>query len=169
MPEELLYYAYGSNLHPQRLGARIPSARLIGTATLSGYRLAFHKRGGDLSAKCDAFYTGEAQHQVTGALYCLSAAEKPTLDRIEGPGYAVHTLSVQHQSQRVEAFAYIAEADFIDDQLKPYPWYKEFVYLGARYHGFDETLLQWLNDLPSMSDPDSERHQRNEQILKLMR
>ena len=58
MVNRLLYFAYGSNLHPTRLGDRAPSVELVGTAVLEGHALRFHKRGADGSGKCNALATG---------------------------------------------------------------------------------------------------------------
>ena len=169
MPDHLLYYAYGSNLHPARLAARIPSSRFLGIALLPNYQLAFHKRGADGSAKCNALFSGDPEHQLPGALFQMRAAEKPTLDEIEGLGYRVDTLSVCLAGEMLSAFAYIAEDDYIDPQLKPYHWYKELVYLGALYHAFPAHLIEQIARVESIQDEDIERHQKNEQLLTCMR
>ena len=54
MSATLLYFAYGSNLHPERLRERVPSAESLGVARLEAHVLRFHKRGRDGSGKCDA-------------------------------------------------------------------------------------------------------------------
>lgn len=169
MSDQLLYYAYGSNLHPARLGARIPTSVLLGVAELSGYQLQFHKRGGDLSAKCNAVFTGQSHHLLLGALYQMSAREKPLLDEIEGEGYAVESVEIRMAGRLHRAFAYIAEEHFIDNQLKPFHWYKEFVRLGAEYHDFPHHYIDLIRTIDSMDDHNLERHQRNEQVLALMR
>jgi len=61
------YLAYGSILHPLRLGERISSAQLCGVTTLRGYRLAWHKRGADGSGKCDLVRTNREQDRAHGA------------------------------------------------------------------------------------------------------
>ena len=64
------YFAYGSNMHPARLKARLPNILCIsGIFTLPGHTLRFHKVGKDRSAKCDAFYTGNKADHVLGVLY----------------------------------------------------------------------------------------------------
>jgi hypothetical protein len=37
--------------------------------------------------------------------------------------------------QDVQVQTYIADHDAIDDRLKPYSWYKDFVMKGAQEHG----------------------------------
>lgn len=167
--ELLLYYAYGSNLHPARLGARIPSSQLLGVAEISGYQLLFHKRGADLSAKCNAFYSGDPEHLLLGALFSMEAHEKPMLDEIEGAGYVVSDVIVQHKGEELRAFMYVAEQDYIDNTLVPYQWYRDFVYLGAEFLCFPDQYVRALIDVDAIDDPDAERHARNEQVLKLMR
>jgi hypothetical protein len=56
----MLYFAYGSNMSVSRLVARTPSAQPLGRCALRGHQLRFHKVGGDGSAKCDAFHTGNS-------------------------------------------------------------------------------------------------------------
>lgn len=51
------YLAYGSNLHPLRLTARVSSARPLGTVPMPGYKIAFHKRSIDHSGKCLFYVT----------------------------------------------------------------------------------------------------------------
>lgn len=169
MSDFLLYYAYGSNLHPRRLHARIPSSELVGAATLNGYRLAFHKRGGDGSAKCNALFSGNPEHRLPGALFKLLASEKPILDEIEGEGYEVETVAVDLAGTPQQAFVYLAETDYIDNGLRPFHWYKDLVHLGAQYHNFASHHIELIAAVESIADHDPDRHHRNEQILKLMR
>jgi len=79
---DLDYFAYGSNLHPPRLRERTPSARVRGKALLRGYRLKLHKRGRDLSAKCDAARTGRREDLVRGVVYRIARGERRLLDRV---------------------------------------------------------------------------------------
>lgn len=168
-PGHILYYAYGSNLHPERLGARIPTSRLLGVAELSGYQLLFHKLGADQSAKCNALFSGDPGHILLGALFSMAAHEKPILDDIEGAGYVVSEVVVKHGGTDHSAFMYVAEQAYIDDSLRPYQWYKEFVFLGAKFLDFPEHYVAQLAAVEAVDDGDPERHARNERVLKLMR
>jgi hypothetical protein len=80
------YFAYGSNLHPVRLEARVPSARAIGTVELLGLNLAFHKRSRDLSAKCLLYPERPKSEKVYGVLYAFDDVDKGALDHAEGLG-----------------------------------------------------------------------------------
>src|SRR6187551_384352 len=79
-PERILYFAYGSNMAPQRLQARVPSATVVGVAVLRGYQLKFHKSGKDGSAKCDASRSDSMEHEMHGVLYSMLKSELPVLD-----------------------------------------------------------------------------------------
>ena len=168
-PANLFYYAYGSNLHPARLGARIPSSQLIGVVELTGYQLAFHKRGTDLSAKCNAVNSGAVTDSLFGALFSISAAEKSILDEVEGPGYVVVEVMLEHAGQLYQAFMYVAERDYIDDSLIPYQWYKDLVYFGACFLELPDHYVSRLGCVDAVEDTDGERHARNESVLQLMR
>lgn len=163
----LFYFAYGSNLHPARLAARVPSARLDGIAELPGRRLRFCKRSVDGSAKCTVG-PGQASDRVLGAVYRLDAGEKPLLDRAEGLGkgydLAWQRLAVGGLSR--EVFSYVAAPDHVDQDLKPYHWYKQLVLAGAGYHAFPPDYIAAIEAVRSVDDPDPERRAANASLLR---
>lgn len=161
----LHYLAYGSNLHPQRLTERVPSTELLGTLTLTGYRLTFHKRGQDDSGKCNLFLTHDQNDEVHCALYRMAADHKPLLDGFEGLGYQDTEIQVQYNSAQINCFVYIAESSHIDDSLKPYSWYKDIVLLGGEFHGLPEAYLSRIHQVEACEDPDSERRNTHQDLL----
>ncbi len=165
------YFAYGSNLHPLRLRERTPSARLIGHAAVVGYRLYFHKRGVDGSAKCNLLSTGEDKVQAWGAVYTLSAADKAVLDSIEGVGrgYQVHHVTVQLAGEGHEAFMYRAQSSHIDDTLLPFSWYKELVLMGAAFHVMPKEYIAGIAQVAGVEDQDQARAARYLRLLENMR
>ncbi len=51
---EFTYFAYGSNMSVRRLVARLPSASVVTTGFVTGYKLVFDKLSKkDGSGKCD--------------------------------------------------------------------------------------------------------------------
>ena len=169
MSDYLFYFAYGSNLHPQRLKRRAPSSQPHFPALLPGHQLRFHKRGRDGSGKCNVWRTDNPEDRVFGMLYRILTAEKPILDNIEGVGkgyrvesFPVHCLDGQ---QRQASFYYVAEAEHIDDNLKPFSWYHEFVVSGARHHGLPADYIEHLSAVSARMDHDSERHHFHQRIL----
>jgi hypothetical protein len=91
----VIYFAYGSDMLTPRLRHRAPSSVLLSTASLPQHRLHFHKRSKDGSGKCNAFRTGNASDAVYGALFEIPQEEKRKLDRTEGLGSGYHEQSVQ--------------------------------------------------------------------------
>jgi len=151
------YFAYGSNLHPLRLAERVPSSRLLGTGTLSGHRLAFHKRGRDGSAKCDCLATGPAQDRVLGAVFEFRVAERGLLDACEGAGYVARTVEVRVGYRRMEVYLYQAHPGATDPRLRPFDWYKALVLAGARHHRLAPDYVMALAQIPARPDPDPRR------------
>jgi gamma-glutamylcyclotransferase len=161
----LQYLAYGSNLYPRRLQHRVPSARVIGTVGLMGWQLKFHKRGQDASAKCNIIQTGKTADVVYGAIYEMRASERHTLDKVEGlnAGYSRAHIEIAEQGT---VFFYVAEKEYIDNDLLPFDWYKEFVVAGGRLHAFPETYLAQINCVNAIPDYDEARQQQHMEILR---
>ena len=166
---KLYYLAYGSNLHPVRIQARLPSAQLIGTTALPGYALKFHKLGQCLSGKCNLVQTRDESDTAYGAVFQIAAEEKPILDEIEGPGYRVESIQVSVAGQAYDAFAYIAEATHVDDTLRPFDWYKSLVHHGSRYHGFPEPYLKAIECIEAVRDPEQDRQHWHMQLIEKMK
>jgi len=151
-----LYFAYGSNLYPARLGARVPSARVVGTGYIADRRLAFHKVGMDGSAKCDA---PRGRGRVHGALYTLDEGDWPLLDAAEGrgAGYERETVDVCEGDELVRASVYLAQAGHIDPGLLPFDWYLRLVVEGAVHHRFPPAYIEALAGVATQRDPDEDR------------
>ncbi len=162
---KLKYLAYGSNLHLARMQIRVPTAEAVETHELCGWSLHFHKRGRDGSAKCNVINTNDPRDRVHGVIYEIEAHEKKHLDKAEGlgKGYEIHRLELE---QLGPVFLYLASADYIDDSLHPFSWYKAFVVQGAQQQGLPEAYIRKLARVEAVRDPDSCRHQRNIRIIE---
>lgn len=156
----MYYFAYGSNLHAERMRARAPSAATIGTARLCGYEFAFRKKGADGSMKCDL--DPEPRETVWGVIYHINRDDLPLLDAAEGEGYERIDVSVAPAGGQsmVDAFTYRARPDWIDEG-RPYDWYRDLVVAGAREHGLPEPYAAALEALAADPDPDPERARAN--------
>ena len=158
-------------MHPLRLGLRTPSCRLVGVAALVRHSLRFHKRAGDagdVSGKCDAFYTGRAQDAVHGVLFRVHESERERLDDAEGNGFGYQgvTVRVVCDEGTVDAYSFVADPDWIDEGLRPYDWYIAIVGSGARIHGLPPAYQARLRTVPSIRDPDRERAARYFEIAR---
>jgi hypothetical protein len=162
----LHYFAYGSNLHPARLRARVPSAEFVEVAVHPDRALQFSKRSRDGSAK--ATVVPALGSRVLGAIYRIDETEKCLLDRAEGlgQGYEEDWQSLPLSTGVVRSFHYVAASDYIDPSLQPYHWYKELVLAGARYHGFPADAIAAIERIVSIDDPDEKRRSRNDAILR---
>jgi len=161
----MLYAAYGSNLLPLRLSLRLPKSRYAGTAAIAGKRLCFHKRSKDKSGKCN-IVAGDGSIHV--AVYELDGQERAELDQIEGAGsgYAVETIEVPGFG---ECFTYVARASFIDDDLRPYSWYKELVLAGCEALCLPVDYITMIHEIAMIDDPDKSRHATNMRIIEQAR
>lgn len=162
------YFAYGSNLHPIRLRQRVPSCRFLDVGKLTGYQLKFHKQHPDGSGKCSVLYTGDEQHHLFGVVYSIAASEKSLLDHAEGvgQGYDVTELSLTGTQGAHSAFSYVANPDYIDDSLQPYPWYKALVVTGATRHRLPEDYVARLELFDTKVDADQQRVDLHMEIVK---
>lgn len=167
---DIIYIAYGSNLHPLRLRKRCQSADLIATGRLRQRQLAFHKRGVGQSGKCNALKTSDPNAAVWVAIFRIAESDKPNLDKAEGLGHGYHeeNLDVEVGERVIHGTAYIADDDAIDDHLIPFDWYKEMVRLGAEYHDFPQ---EYRDSMPtgSMNDPKPTRASEKWSTVEEMR
>ena len=167
--ENLIYFAYGSNMHPYRMQKRVSSAEAVGIARLEKYSLCFHKRSWkDGSGKCNAFYTGNTCDEVIGVVYRILSSDKSVLDTYEGvgKGYDIYNINVICDNEEHNVFTYIADETHIDNQLVPFSWYKQYVVHGARHHGLPESYIQSLSSIQTIEDPDRSRAESEVIILR---
>ena len=162
------YFAYGSNMHPLRLGERTPSCRVRGVAELPSWRLCFHKQGADDSAKCNIIHSGEGKDRVFGVVYNIAAEDKPALDRAER-GYHTATVNVLMAGRRLEVFTYLADEDMVDDARRPFAWYLDMVLCGAAHHHLPENYIRNIAGCRVMADMNIARRQDNMRRLEAMR
>jgi len=162
VPASLLYFAYGSNMLSARLAARVGRVRLVGPAWLAGYRLVFHKRGADGSAKCD-IVAGDHSALVHGVVFGMDEDQRARLDGFEGPGYRASgvELRVPGAGEPLPAIAYLARPEYVQAGLRPYDWYKALVVAGARHHRLPEDYVAAIEAVDAMADPDPARERRN--------
>ena len=149
----------------KRLQGRVPSEKLITTATLYKHDLRFHKKSKEGSAKCDAHETNNHEHAVIGVVFEIAKSEKPALDGKEGLGYGYEEKTIELIAQSGEIIrASTYYATNIDPNLKPYKWYKHHVLTGAHENGLPEIYVEQIQSIESINDPKSERHEAEMEI-----
>ncbi len=154
----LNYLAYGSNLFPARLAARIAIRSVVGIVSLDNTRLIFHKRGADGSGKC-SLLTGSGT-QAHGVVYRIDTADKATLDRIEGVGHGYRVESLLDDTLG-ECFFYRAEDAALDASLVPFDWYHAYVLAGARHHRLPADYIATIAAVATRVDQDAARRAEN--------
>ncbi len=154
----LNYLAYGSNLFPPRLSARIGIAGVLGKIELPGYQLGFNKRGADGSGKCSL--QACPRERAYGVLYEICAVDKPTLDNIEGVGHG-YRVELWRDETHGECFLYRAEASALDNTLQPFDWYLAYVLAGAQHHGLPANYIAAIAAVPTRPDGDLRRSAEN--------
>lgn len=157
-----LYIAYGSNLHPRRLEARIGPVEPIATVQLPGWALRFEKRGGDGSSKANLRACPGSGLVARAAVFALEPDQVRKLDVYEGCGHGYETLpfTIDLQGRQRQAFAYIAPSQWITTNLRPFDWYVDVIVSGALHHGFDEMYVQQIARQPAREDADRWRARR---------
>jgi len=142
----ILYFAYGSNMHPRVMGARCPGARALGPARLDAWRFLINKRG-------TASIWPDANRAVHGVLWCCNLDHIQALDTYEGVrwrNYFRRRLLVVRDERATAAFVYtssrhmpgVARPNYLLSAVLP----------GARQFGlpseYIEQLENWLPRQP---------------------
>lgn len=161
-------FAYGSNMHLNRLRKRVPSATKISNAYIQGYNLICNKISIDESSKANIFKSNNSKDIVWGVIFEIEDIEKSILDEAEGlgRGYNETTLlftdinNITHKAQ-----VYIADNEFINNELKPYDWYKKFILEGAKQNKLPETYIEKIESLEFNIDKNKIRRNQKLKIL----
>ncbi len=139
------YFAYGSNMNPERMKARgIAFVRAI-KGTLPGFSLCFNKRamGKENVAYANIMYN--KCEQVEGVLYQLSRAEDICLmDPFEGNPirYSREVFKVATDEGFINSWVYVANSAMIAEGLLPEKMYLNHLLKGKPWQS--EKYHQWL-------------------------
>lgn len=127
-----LYVAYGSNLNMKQMSIRCPTAAVVGSGTLKGYRLAFW--GVATVFPCD-------ESEVPIAVWEIDEECERALDRYEGYPRLYHkeTVKVEVDGVTLDAMIYIMNRSRL---YPPTPIYYRTIELGYEDFGFDTKYLE---------------------------
>ena len=128
----MIYLAYGSNLHIEQMQRRCPTAEVLGTSTLHGYRLVFNGV---------ATIEPDPDRSVPVLLWDIKPADEIPLDRYEGYPrlYRRETVQVELDGKTVDAMAYIMNPKGI---APPSPYYYDVIRKGYEMNGLDIAVLE---------------------------
>ncbi|MCL6558306.1 MAG: gamma-glutamylcyclotransferase [Firmicutes bacterium] len=132
-----IYLAYGSNLNLKQMACRCPTAQVLGSARLTGYRLLFRGGNGGAVATIEKQKGGS----VPVLLWRITPYDEEALDRYEGYPhlYRKETVKVRFKGQWVPAMAYIMNEG--RPLGTPSRYYYEVIRQGYMDAGFDISVL----------------------------
>ncbi|NMR26265.1 gamma-glutamylcyclotransferase [Pseudoalteromonas sp. NEC-BIFX-2020_015] len=149
-------FSFGSNMSSNRLLARLPNAKRVGTAILDGYELTFDMVSLDGSGKGNVRPSNDQNTQVYGVVYQLNHDEKSVLDDIEGPRYDCVDVQVTLlDGQVLNAHCYIANTT--NEDILPYDWYMQHVHRGALEACVPNEYSEAIKSRQTCRDSNSER------------
>lgn len=138
LPYPVVYFAYGSNLHPDRMEQRCPGAVPLGTAELDNHRVVIGDRG-------VATIIPHAGCTTIGVCWQLQAGHETALDRAEGVALDLYRrvlIDVRQPSDRpLTALSYVED---FRRAGRPRPGYLETILAGARSFGLPDDYVQDL-------------------------
>lgn len=127
-----LYIAYGSNLSVEQMARRCPTATIVGTAILDGWRLLFN---GPASIERKEGY------QVPVLIWDIKPNDERSLDRYEGyPSYyRKEMLEIELNGATEQAMVYIMNTN---RESEPGDYYYKVLEDGYKKFGFNLEILQ---------------------------
>jgi hypothetical protein len=105
---------------------------------------------------------------VWGALFTVPAEGKRRLDRIEGLGRGYDRIGVTAttpEGTAAAAWTYVAAASHIDEDLRPYTWYRDLVLSGVEALPAPAPYVRKLRAVETKEDPDPVREAAERRFL----
>ncbi len=131
------YFAYGSNMDPERLLERIGKYHMAFPVKLKGYKFVYNKKSIDGSAKANI--EEKAGEYVLGVCYEIDEDDFGVLKKYED-GYDQRDIEVtEKEGKSTKAVTYISKS--IDNLRLATSEYKNIVLKGAKHWGLDETYI----------------------------
>jgi gamma-glutamylcyclotransferase (GGCT)/AIG2-like uncharacterized protein YtfP len=140
MSEPVLYFAYGSNLHPPQMQARCPDCGVLEPATLEDWRLAFAGLSRRWGGGAGTIVATPGAH-VAGLLYRLSAADLKLLDGYESHPTVYERFPVAVRTRGGEPLQALTYRKHKTDLRAPSLRYFHQIWRSYKAFGLDEALL----------------------------
>jgi hypothetical protein len=159
------YFAYGSNMQPATFAGRrgIVPLRAV-AARLAGWRVVFDKPPILPIGEAMANLVEEAEAEVLGVAYEVTARDLEHIDLTEGVTIGNY--------QRIEVpvapigpvdaieLAFTLVSDRRDADLKPSRRYMSCLIAGAEHHALPAEYVEFLRSVPACEDSEEARHFR---------
>jgi gamma-glutamylcyclotransferase (GGCT)/AIG2-like uncharacterized protein YtfP len=157
MSERLLYFAFGSNLHPPQMQQRCPNCEVLQPAVLADHRLAFagwSQRWGGGAATIVA----APGAQVQGLLYRVSPADLRSLDGYESYPEVYDRVPVDVQARDGARLAALTYRKHDTDLRAPSLRYFHQIWRSYKDFRLDERLLLQAVEEALASEPPPTGH-----------
>ena len=151
------YFAYGSNMNPERVKLRGMAIKGYVGGQLSDYRLAFNKRSTIFPGAAAANIMVAHGQVVEGVIYELeSLTTIESMDPFEGypVRYSRHIVPIVTERGVLNSWVYTANEDYIQEGLQPAKWYLEHLLAGREF--LSESYYQNLSKVIPLPDSDIE-------------
>ena len=148
------YFAYGSNMNPERVRERGIAFDEVLAGVLPDMRLTFDKRSRHQVGAGHANIRYARGESVAGVLYRLTPPEEILrMDPFEvAPRhYGRDAVWVLTEAGNVAAWTYFANAAVIDPTLKPPRWYLQHLLAGREF--LPAAYVRWLEGVCCLDDP----------------
>ncbi len=144
----MYYFAYGNNMNPDIIKKQGVEFLDRKKGVIRGYRIIFNKKAKDNEySYANIEQTGNNEDIVEGILYEFDSCEMREIDRHEGfpTQYNKYKIKVETQEGNINAYVYIAQPEWIDNNLKPPKFYIENMLKGKdlispKYINFIESV-----------------------------
>ena len=160
-------FSYGSNMLVNQITQRAKSTIIECIGGIIGYKLMFHKISKDGSGKASVYKTDDLNDTVWGIIISINPNDKKKLDKFEGLGYGYkeETIPVYTSLGKISTITYVATNDRIDNNLKPYDWYYQYIIEGAKQNNLPSEYIKSLENVEYIIDSQTDR--RNEKLSLL--
>ena len=145
----MLYFAYGSNMHPGNMRKRCPGCAFVAAARLRDHRLAFTRPWASWGGGGVADIQPEPGSIVEGVVWEITEAHRDALDKYEEypTAYTRKDVVVEtFDGRRLTAFAYVARPA---GNHRPLRRYLRQIIEGAKAHGLSPGYIAFLEAVPT--------------------
>jgi len=147
------YFAYGSNMNPDRMRSRGLEFDSAVSATLPQAQLLFNKRAADAPHRSYANIGFHHSSVVEGVAYRLTDHRQIfKMDPFEGAPrlYSRDIFTVHSSEGPIAAWVYVANKAMLQDDLKPARWYLEHLLAGREF--LSEDYYQRLTQVECVAE-----------------
>ena len=148
-----LYFAYGSNMHPEQIQKRCAHPERVAVASLDGYRLGFYGHNPVWDGGFETIVAAPGE-RLWGVVYALTNSNWECLDqwqdaRMDGTGSYFHSPAevVDVEGNRYETLLY--KYDVRGAVAPPSEGFLAYILEGARQQNLPESYLQSLAAIPA--------------------